>query len=202
MSKVFKQALNELDWWIASQWEEVHTREYCAMKTNPNGSKNHGNQYRMLRNSTRLKEVTCVRYADDFKLFAKNYQDAKRLYYAVEGWLKARLGLDISPEKSKIVNLRKSYSELLGFRIKAVKRVNGHKTKYVVRSHIKNKSLEKISEDVKRLIHKIEFPGPGKRSEHAAVIRYNFYVLGVHNYFSPKEPKIKTTRTSENCKRS
>ncbi len=176
--------LNELDWWIASQWEEVQTREYRAMKTNPNGSKNHGNQYRMLRNSTRLKEVTCVRYADDFKLFAKNYQDAKRLYYAVEGWLKARLGLDISPEKSKIVNLRKSYSEFLGFRIKAVKRVNGHKTKYVVRSHIKNKSLEKISEDVKRLIHKIEFPGPGKRSEHAAVTRYNSYVLGVHNYYS------------------
>ena len=33
--------LNELDWWIASQWEEVHTREFRAMKTNPNGSKNH-----------------------------------------------------------------------------------------------------------------------------------------------------------------
>ena len=39
--------LNELDWWIASQWKEVHTREYRAMKTNPNGSKNHGNQYRI-----------------------------------------------------------------------------------------------------------------------------------------------------------
>ena len=125
-----------------------------------------------------------IQYADDFKLFAKNYQDAKKLYYAVEGWLKARLGLDISPEKSKIVNLKKSYSEFLGFRIKAVKRVSGHKTKYVVRSHIKNRSLEKISEDVKRLIHKIEFPGPGKRSEHAAVTRYNSYVLGVHNYYS------------------
>ena len=171
--------LSELDWWIASKWEEVHTREYRAMKTNPNGSKNHGNQYRMLRNSTRLKEVTCVRYADDFKLFAKNYQDAKKLYYAVKGWLKVRLGLDISPEKSK-----KSYSEFLGFRIKAVKRVNGHKTKYVVRSHIRDRSLEKISEDLKRLIHKIEFPDPGKRSEHAAVTRYNSYVLGVHNYYS------------------
>ena len=176
--------LNELDWWIVSQWEEVHTREYRAMKNNPNGSKNHGNQYRMLRNSTRLKEVTCVRYADDFKLFVKNYQDAKKLYYAVEGWLKARLGLDISPEKSKIVNLKKSYSEFLGFRIKAVKRTGDHKEKYVVRSHIKDKSLEKISENLNRLIHKIEFPGPGKRSEHAAVTRYNSYVLGVHNYYS------------------
>ena len=32
---------------------------------------------------------------------------------AVEGWLKARLGLDISPEKSKIVNLKEKYSEFL-----------------------------------------------------------------------------------------
>lgn len=138
----------------------------------------------MLRSSTRLKEVTCVRYADDFKLFAKSYQEAKKLYYAVEGWLKARLGLDISPEKSKIVNLKKSYSEFLGFRIKAVKRNINGKEKYVVRSHIKDKSLEKISENLKRLVHKIEFPGPGKRSEHAAVTRYNSYVLGVHNYYS------------------
>ena len=37
---------------------------------------------------------------------------------------------------------------------------------------------------MKRLIHKIEFPDPGKRSEHAAVTRYNSYVLGVHNYYS------------------
>jgi len=176
--------LNELDWWIASQWEEIHTRNSYSIQVNSNGSERKGNQYRALRNSTHLKEVTCVRYADDFKLFAKSHQDAKKLYYAVEGWLKARLGLDISPEKSKIVNLRKSYSEFLGFRIKAVKRSSNHKTKYAVRSHIKEKSLEKISENLKRLIRNIEFPGPGKRSEHAAVTRYNSYVLGVHNYYN------------------
>ena len=49
----------------------------------------------------------------------KNYQQAKKLFYAVQDWLKGRLGLDISPEKSKIVNLRKQYSEFLGLRIKA-----------------------------------------------------------------------------------
>lgn len=72
----------------------------------------------MLRDYSRLKEVTCVRYTDDFKLFTKGYKQAKRLYYAVEGWLKGRLGLSISLEKSKIVNLKKEYSEFLGLRIK------------------------------------------------------------------------------------
>ena len=176
--------LNELDWWIASQWEDFPTRKKYATGTNYNGTENKGNKYKMLRDYTRLKEVTCVRYADDFKLFAKNYGQAKKLFYAVEGWLKGRLGLSISPEKSKIVNLKESYSEFLGFRMKAVNHGSEHKPKFVVESHIREKSLEKVQRDMKRLIHDIEFPGHGKRAEHAAVARFNSYVIGVHNYYS------------------
>lgn len=112
--------LNELDWWIASQWEEMPTKRTYATYKNPNGSDQKSAKYLSLRNCTRLKEVTCVRYADDFKLFTKSYKQARKLFYAVEGWLKDRLGLDISPEKSKIVNLKESYSEFLGLRIRAM----------------------------------------------------------------------------------
>jgi len=176
--------LNELDWWIASQWEDFPTRKKYATGTNYNGTENKGNKYKMLRDYTRLKEVTCVRYADDFKLFAKSYQQAQKLFYAVEGWLKGRLGLSISPEKSKIVNLKETYSEFLGLRIKATNHGSEHSPKYVVESHIREKSLDKIKSDMKRLIHDIEFPGHGKRAEHAAVARFNSYVIGVHNYYS------------------
>lgn len=93
--------LNELDWWIASQWENFPTRKKYATGTNYNGTENKGNKYKMLRDYTKLKEVTCVRYADDFKLFAKSYRQAEKLFYAVEGWLKGRLGLAISPENPK-----------------------------------------------------------------------------------------------------
>ena len=175
--------LNELDWWVASQWEEFPTRKKYATGTNYNGSENKGNKYKMLRDYTTLKEVTCVRYADDFKLFTKNYQQARKLFYAVQDWLKGRLGLDISPEKSKIVNLRKQYSEFLGLRIKAANHGSKRKPNYVVESHLKEKSVEKIAENMKRLIHDIEFPGPGKRAEHAAVARFNAYVFSVHNYY-------------------
>lgn len=176
--------LNELDWWIASQWEDFPTRKKYATGTNYNGTENKGNKYKMLRDYTGLKEVTCVRYADDFKLFAKSYGQAKKLFYAVEGWLKGRLGLSISPEKSKIVNLKETYSEFLGLRIKAANHGSEHKPKYVVESHIREKSLDKIKSDMKRLTHDIEFPGHGKRAEHAAVARFNSYVIGVHNYYS------------------
>lgn len=176
--------LNELDWWIASQWENFPTRKKYATGINCNGTENKGNKYKMLRDYTKLKEVTCVRYADDFKLFAKSYRQAEKLFYAVEGWLKGRLGLAISPEKSKIVNLKDAYSEFLGLRIKATNHGGDNRPKYVVESHIREKSLDKIKSDMKRLIRDIKFPGHGKRAEHAAVTRFNSYVIGVHNYYS------------------
>jgi group II intron reverse transcriptase/maturase len=176
--------LNELDWWVASQWEEFPTRRKYSVNYHSNGSANYGHKYEALRNGTRLKEVTCVRYADDFKLFAKSYKQAKKLFYAVTDWLKHRLGLDISPEKSKIVNLKETYSEFLGLRIKAANHGRKRKPKFVVESHIKEKSLDKIKSNLKRLIHDIEFPGHKKRAEYEAVSRFNSYVIGVHNYYS------------------
>ena len=176
--------LNELDWWIASQWEKFPTRRKYSEIRLGNGSTYDAHKYAALRNGSRLKEVTCVRYADDFKLFAKSYKQAKKLFYAVTDWLKHRLGLEISPEKSKIVNLKERYSEFLGLRIKAVNHSSAKKPKFVVESHINEKSLGKIKSNLERLIHDIKFPERRKRSEHEAVSRYNSYVIGVHNYYS------------------
>ena len=36
-------------------------------------------------------------------------QDAEKLFIATQKWLKERLGLNISPEKSQIVNLKRHY---------------------------------------------------------------------------------------------
>ena len=56
-------------------------------------------------------------YADDFKLFCKCRSDAVRIFEATTMWLKERLGLEISPGKSKIVNLKKGYSDFIGFKL-------------------------------------------------------------------------------------
>lgn len=65
-----------------------------------------------------MKEIFIVRYADDFELFCKCHSDAVKIFAAATMWLKERLGLEISPEKSKIVNLKKEYSDFLGFKLK------------------------------------------------------------------------------------
>jgi len=177
--------LNELDWWLASQWEEIPTQYPYKAQINPNGSASRSHKFDALRRNSRLKEVTCVRYADDFKIFTSSYQNAMKLFYATENWLKNRLGLDISPEKSKVINLKEQYSEFLGFKLKVVrrgKRSNGQ-PKYVVESHIREKSIAKIKTNLKRLIYDIEFPSQGKRTEYQAICRYNVYVMGIHDYY-------------------
>lgn len=104
--------LNELDWWIASQWEQMPTKTKFKTRENTQGTEIKSHAYRALRRSN-LKEVHAVRYADDFKIFCTSHVDAVKAYKATELWLKDRLGLDISPEKSKVVNLKRQYSEFL-----------------------------------------------------------------------------------------
>lgn len=85
-----------------------------------------------------------VRYADDFKIFCASHEDAVRAYKATELWLKDRLGLEISPDKSKVVNLKRQYSDFLGFKLKVRKKGK----KYVVRSHMSDKAYKKAHDKV------------------------------------------------------
>ena len=55
-----------------------------------------------------MKECYGLRYADDFRIFCKR-QYAEKLFIATQKWLKERLGMNISPEKSQIVNLKRHY---------------------------------------------------------------------------------------------
>ena len=168
--------LNELDWWIASQWEEMPTKTAFKTKNNVQGTKIKSHTYRALRTS-KLKEMHAVRYADDFKIFCTSHEEAVRAYKATEMWLKDRLGLDISPDKSKIVNLKRQYSEFLGFKLKVRKKGR----KYVVRSHMSNKAYqkahEKLSEEVKKLAHASE------DAQFIQLQKYNAVVAGLHEYY-------------------
>lgn len=177
--------LNELDWWIASQWEEIPTQYPYKGTVNPNGSVSKSHKFEALKKSN-LKIVTGLRYADDFKLFTDSYQNAVKLYYATKQWLKERLNLDISPEKSKVINLKENYSDFLGLKMKLIKRgkrSNGE-PRYVVVSHVSDKSLEKIKVNLKRYMYDMQHPIEGRRTQYQAICRYNSFVLGVHEYYS------------------
>ena len=128
------------------------TKTDFKMRCNAQGTEIKSHAYRALRRSN-LKEIHAVRYADDFKIFCPSHKEAVKAYKATEQWLKDRLGLDIRPEKSKVVNLKRQYSEFLGFKLKAHPRGK----KYVVRSHMSDKAYskahEKLSKEVELLEH-------------------------------------------------
>ena len=169
--------LNELDWWIASQWEQMPTKTEFKTRCNEQGTEIRSHAYRALRRS-RLKEVHAVRYADDFKIFCPTHEDAVKAYKATEMWLKDRLCLDISPDKSKVVNLKRQYSEFLGFKLKVRKKGK----KYVVRSHMSDKAYkkahEKLTGEIKKLAHSSD-----DTAQFIQLQKYNSVVAGLHEYY-------------------
>ena len=156
--------LNELDWWISSQWETFSTkREYS-----------HRNKYKFMK-KTNLKEIFFVRYADDFKIFCRDYKTAQKIYNATRLWIKERLDLDISPDKSKITNLRKNYTEFLGFKLM----VKPKGKKYVCQSRMCDKAKKNTINKLKEQIKKIQ-----KQCNSKEVAKLNSMILGSHNYYN------------------
>ena len=171
--------LNELDWWIDSQWANMIIHNPCKSDyiLNPNGTFDRGYTYKKLRKS-KLKEVFSVRYADDFKLFCKNYDHAVRLKIATELWLKERLQLEISDEKSKITNLKYGYSEFLGIKFKVSKKGE----KWTIKSHMTDKAIKTEKVILKK--HLVKVCKSNANAQHLSIIRYNQAVVGVHEYYN------------------
>lgn len=162
--------LNELDWWISSQWEHIKTRNtFAQCKKNDQSSK-----FSALKRNTNLKEIYIVRYADDFKIFCRDYDTANKIFIATKAWLKERLSLEINEDKSSITNVRKKYTEFLGIKLKAVRKKN----KRVVKSRMTDKALEKSIQTLKKAILEIK-----SNPDNTKAYKYNATLLGLHNYY-------------------
>ena len=156
--------LNELDWWLSDQWETIGTTyAYSTVSHKLSALKKSG-----------LKEFYFVRYADDFKILCKDYETAKKIFAATKAWLKERLGLDISPDKSKITNARKGKTEFLGFALFVQKK----KGKYVTRSNISVKAKIAIEAKLKEQIKVIQ-----RETTNFQVRLLNSKILGIHQYY-------------------
>ncbi|WP_407536958.1 reverse transcriptase domain-containing protein [Cetobacterium somerae] len=156
--------LNELDWWIDSQWfgkrldREYKKQKYkkCALKR------------------SRLTEVRIIRYADDFKLLCRTREGADKIFKLVKIFLKERLKLEISKEKSKVINLKKKSSNFLGFRIKAIKRRNTWTARTFIGDKAKKNILLKIRAQIKIL---------AKIPTTTEAMKFNSIIRGIQNYY-------------------
>ena len=158
--------LNELDWWVSSQWETFQPKH-----RNKNG------WFQYEKKHTRLKSGFIVRYADDFKIMCSTYEEAQRFYHSTVDFLNKRLKLEISPEKSKVVNLKKNSSDFLGFKIKVIPK---GKTKhgYVAKTDMNQKALKKAKTNLKLKVKDIV-----RHTTTFQIARYNLAVMGMQNYY-------------------
>lgn len=169
--------LNELDHWVESQWQEHPMVRKYAILINKNGGENKGAGYHAMK-KTGLKEMFIVRYADDFRIFCRTKSSAERTKIAVTQWLMKRLRLEVSEEKTKIVNVKRRYSEFLGFKIKFHPKAG----KQVVTSHICDKRLQAEREKLIGQAKQMVCPYYGK-TELDEIRIYNSMVMGIQEYY-------------------
>lgn len=173
--------LNELDHWVESQWQENPITSKYSIGINKSGAsiKSHG--YRAMK-KTNLKEMFIVRYADDFRIFCRTKTQAERTKIAVTQWLSERLRLEVSSEKTRVVNVKRRYSEFLGFRIKVQRKGVKGKLKHTVRSHMCDKALNREKTKLIEQAKHITKPRDDK-TEKQEIILYNQIVEGIQNYY-------------------
>ena len=171
--------LNELDHWIESQWEcnpiAIKYGRNRVIGTHEVFDKSNG--YRVMK-QTRLKEMYIVRYADDFRIFCRTKNAAEKAKIAITLWLQERLHLDVSQEKTRVVNAKRRYSEFLGFKIKVYPRGKS----YVVKSHMSDKALKRATEKLINQAKNAVNPPKGHTEEYE-ISMYNSMVLGLQNYY-------------------
>lgn len=169
--------LNELDHWIDGQWLENPVTESYSSHVSKSGGPNKGNAYRAMK-KTNLKEMRIIRYADDVRILCRTRNQANRAAEAVKLWLNERLCLQVSEEKTRVVNVKKHYTEFLGFKLRTERK----KGKLVVQSHICDKAKGKIATMAKEQVKRIQRPvNSGEQVKE--ICKYNAMVRGWHNYY-------------------
>lgn len=159
--------LNELDWWISDQWETYQPNE---MK------KNSSFRVKAGQNSN-MKEGFLVRYADDFKVMCKSYAEAQRYYHAIVDFLNSRLGLQISPEKSKVTNLKRNSTDFLGFKIKVIPKGTS-RFGFVAKTEMCKKAKIKVTQNIRNCVIQIQ-----SHTTADSISQYNSAVIGIQNYY-------------------
>ena len=91
------------------------------------------------------------------------------------------MSLEVSEEKTKIVNLKNNYSEFLGFKTKVRKRKKSGR--YTIISHMSDKANERVKNGIKSNLKNIRNSYSDKQVVDN-ISKYNEYLIGVHNYYN------------------
>lgn len=169
--------LNEFDWHMESQWGEFPLVYRLKGGVAKNGTLSKGSAFRQMR-KTNLKELHVIRYADDIRIMCSNKADAMKVMQHAKNWLSTRLKLEVSDEKTRVIDLTKSYGEFLGIKVRT--KTKGDKK--VITSRMCDKAKERTILAIREQVKKMQRAGD-KSKIADAISEYNALVRGVHNYY-------------------
>lgn len=159
--------LNELDWYIAKQWESFNTKkEYTDSRI----------KFNELNRTSNLKSGFIIRYADDFKICCKTKNEAERWFSVTKKFLHDKLKLEISESKSGVTNVREKSTEFLGINFLIKQDISNNRS-FQVRTRIATKAKEKLVEDLRQQLKNLK-----KYPENAGIV--NTIINGKLNYYS------------------
>ncbi|QJX81031.1 group II intron reverse transcriptase/maturase (plasmid) [Priestia megaterium] len=176
--------LHSLDKWIAREWEEKKFQlEYSTTQ-----------DARMsLKRTTKVKPAYFIRYADDWVLVTNTKENAEKWKWRISQFLKNRLKLELSEEKTLITNVTQKSVKLLGFEIKFVKRYNTKKLRAKGQKNGLHGYVSQTKPDKDRLRLKIKLLREQikkireKKSKTEAIHQINIVnstIIGLHNYYN------------------
>ena len=137
------------------------------------------NEFDWWLESKKNKGIRFVRYADDVRILCPTYSVARDMLDKATKWLNKRLALNISEEKTKIVNLKRNYTHFLGCKIK----VKTEKDKVKIISHMTDEAIKSCENKVKKQIREVKKYKTNRNQCIKAVDLYNSIVSGIHNYY-------------------
>ena len=122
----------------------------------------------------KLRQVAVIRYADDFVVLHKDENIIRRLRYHAAEWLNTTMGLELSPEKTRILDTRQGFT-FLGFHIISI---HSDGNKYKCKIHISHESKKNLLSKTREIFR-------SNRSASAENLIYllNPLIVGWCNYF-------------------
>ncbi|MCL6592254.1 MAG: group II intron reverse transcriptase/maturase [Firmicutes bacterium] len=162
--------LDTFDQWVTREWEQKETkRKY---------SKDYGRIASLKR--TKLKPVYLIRYADDWVLITNTKENAEKWKLRIAKYLRTRLKLKLSEEKTKLTNITKRPIHFVGFNIKFV--AGKARQGFVVRIRPNPERLTDKIASIKREIRRIRF-SPTKENAINQINLVNSKIRGIIQYY-------------------
>ena len=128
----------------------------------------------------RRSAIGFSRYADDFVITARNFNDITQIEKIVDDWLIKEAGLKLSKAKTRIINSINGF-EFLGFHIISIKTTNKRR-EYKLKIHPSKESKTRIIQRTRKIIQENK-----SASSYALISLLSSRIIGWANYFKYSE---------------